>query len=659
MKKYKSDKKTIVGWGIAGKFIVYILIFSSAITLILTGIQLYMDYRYGLKSIKNSITQIENSYIGGITSSLWVSDMDFLKIQLQGLMKLNDMQYIDVVYKDETLIKFGTFKNEGVIKKDFFLSHTYNGKTLPLGNLRVIYTLENLYARLMKKAVVIIISQTVKTFMVSGFIFFIFYFLVARHLHAIVDYTGSMGLRNLEKPFILKRNRKNCKKDEFDILTAALNKMRINLSESYGKLQREMGERKFAEKALQKSEAHLRSVFDAADDVAFVTTDLAGEDTRVMGFSPGAEKMFGYSAQEILGQKVALLHPPEALENVVIMQESLYKGEKGFSGEALMTRKSGAHFPTRLTIHPFYDGSGKLVGTLGVSLDITEQKKIQKELEAHRQHLEKLVEKRTLELEEKTEKIVKSSQALTHLLEDVNASRKELQKVNADYTAANKELKEFAYIVSHDLKAPLRAISQLTHWIAEDYSHAFDDDGKMQMDLIIKRVKRMDNLIDGILRYSRIGRAREKQEHLDLNVLVAEVADTLAPPDTIQIKIEKKLPMLVGDPTRMRQIFQNLLGNAIKFMDKPHGIIRVGCKPHGDFWKFSVSDNGPGIDQKYYDKIFQIFQTLIPRDEHESTGIGLTLVKKIIELYGGSIWLESEPGTGSTFYFTLSQKDKK
>ena len=198
-----------------------------------------------------------------------------------------------------------------------------------------------------------------------------------------------------------------------------------------------------------------------------------------------------------------------------------------------------------------------------------------------------------------------------------------------------------------------------TYWISEDYSAAFDDDGREQMALIMQRVKRMDGLINGILRYSRVGRIREKEERLDLNLLVNEVIENIAPPDNIQITFENKLPVVLRDSIRMEQVFQNLLENAIKFMDKGEGIIKVGCADKGSYWEFSVSDNGPGIDNKYHDKIFQIFQTLTPRDELESTGIGLTLVKKIIEIYGGSVRVESETGRGTTFFFTLPKKGKK
>ncbi|MBW2589586.1 MAG: GAF domain-containing protein [Deltaproteobacteria bacterium] len=283
-------------------------------------------------------------------------------------------------------------------------------------------------------------------------------------------------------------------------------------------------------------------------------------------------------------------------------------------------------------------------------------KQAEEELSKYRKHLEEMVEKRTNELKEKTAKIEESRKALTYLVEDVNQAGEELRKANMEYAAANKELKEFAYIVSHDLKAPLRAISQLTHWISKDYSEAFDADGKEQMDLIIKRVKRMDGLINGILRYSRVGRIRDKKERLDLNLLVNEVIDNIAPPDNVKIIIENELPNVLRDSVRMEQVFQNLIGNAIKFMDKGEGIIKVGCGDEGAYWEFSVSDNGPGIDKGYHDKIFQIFQILTPRDEHESTGIGLTLVKKIIGLYGGSVRVESEVGKGSTFVFTLPKQ---
>jgi len=226
---------------------------------------------------------------------------------------------------------------------------------------------------------------------------------------------------------------------------------------------------------------------------------------------------------------------------------------------------------------------------------------------------------------------------------------------NAKLEAANQELKEFAYIVSHDLKAPLRGINQLAQWFVEDYGDVLDADGKEMLGLLRSRVMRMDNLIQGILEYSRVGRLEEHVEEIDLNRVVHNVIEMLAPPATIQIAVDGELPCIPGNPTRMAQVFQNLLSNAVKFMDKPEGKISIGCIDDGDYWQFRVADNGPGIAAKNHAKIFQIFQTLHSRDEKENTGIGLTLVKKIVELYGGTIWVESTPGAGSAFFFRLAK----
>ena len=219
--------------------------------------------------------------------------------------------------------------------------------------------------------------------------------------------------------------------------------------------------------------------------------------------------------------------------------------------------------------------------------------------------------------------------------------------------SANEELRNFGYVVSHDLKAPLRAIGSLADWLSTDYADKFDDEGREHMRLLISRVHRMDRLIEGILQYSRVGRVKETIVAVELDRLVREVIDLLAPPPNIVVTIENLLPTVMTEPTRIQQVFQNLLSNAIKYIDKPEGRIRIACAAEGGEWKFSITDNGPGIEQQHFDKIFQLFQTLAPRDRVESTGVGLALVKKIVEMYGGRIWLESTVGRGSTFFFTL------
>ena len=173
------------------------------------------------------------------------------------------------------------------------------------------------------------------------------------------------------------------------------------------------------------------------------------------------------------------------------------------------------------------------------------------------------------------------------------------------------------------------------------------------MELLISRVDRMHNLIDGILEYSRIGRTEENVSQVDTGQIVEDIIDTISPPENIRIIIESKLPVILCESTRIIQLFQNLISNAVKYMDKEKGIVKINCVEGDDFWKFSVEDNGPGIAEEYYEKIFQMFQTLSPRDKFESSGVGLTVVKKIVELYGGKIWVQSQVGKGSTFSFTI------
>ncbi len=223
----------------------------------------------------------------------------------------------------------------------------------------------------------------------------------------------------------------------------------------------------------------------------------------------------------------------------------------------------------------------------------------------------------------------------------------------------NQELEDFAYIISHDLKAPLRGISTLATWISTDYADKFDQEGKEQINLLITRVGRMHDLIEGVLQYSRVGRLNEEQVYINLNDLIPEAIDMVSPPDNIKVIVENELPVIKCERTRIIQVFQNLISNAIKYMDKPEGWVKIDSVEEESQWVFSVSDNGPGIEEKYFEKIFQIFQSVSLRDGIESTGVGLTVAKKIVELYGGRIWIESNPGHGSTFFFSLPKQESE
>ena len=296
------------------------------------------------------------------------------------------------------------------------------------------------------------------------------------------------------------------------------------------------------------------------------------------------------------------------------------------------------------------DEVGVLVNTFNEMLEQIQQR--DSALVKAKINLEERVKLRTADLTAANQQLIKEIEER----EKSEARQTRLLKVLAK---ANKELKDFAYIISHDLKAPLRGISTLTDWIKSDYGDKFDEAGKEQINLLSSRVIRMHSLIEGVLQYSRIGRVKEEKVQIDLNELVPEVIDMVSPPDNIKITIESELPVITYEQTRIMQVFQNLLSNAVKYMDKPEGWIKIDYNEEDNQWIFSVTDNGPGIEERYFEKIFEIFQTLSSRDEYESTGVGLTVTKKIVELYGGKVWVKSNPGQGSSFFFSLPKQENE
>ena len=256
--------------------------------------------------------------------------------------------------------------------------------------------------------------------------------------------------------------------------------------------------------------------------------------------------------------------------------------------------------------------------------------------------------------------LVKEMQINQQEIESLNVNLEQrVEERTAELNRVNEELKNFAYVVSHDLKAPLRAINQLSGWVAEDYASSFDEDGREQMALICSRAKRMHEMIDGILQYSRIGRIKEEAETIDLNQLIEEVVELIVPANSIKVAVLTPFPVVKGERLRIYQVFQNLIDNAIKYNDKKEGVIQLSCVSQEDQWQISVKDNGPGIAKKYQEKIFQLFQTLKPKDQTDSTGIGLSLIEKSVSNWGGKIWIESDEGMGSTFIFTLPKNNKK
>lgn len=232
-----------------------------------------------------------------------------------------------------------------------------------------------------------------------------------------------------------------------------------------------------------------------------------------------------------------------------------------------------------------------------------------------------------------------------------------LQEVVEALGRSNRELDQFAYVASHDLKAPLRGIANLSQWIEEDLEGQMTGETREQMALLRGRVHRLEALIDGILHYSRAGRARSKKESVDVGALLAEIVELLAPPEGAIVRLGEGMPVLETERAPLQQVFMNLLGNAFKHARGADPRVEVTVEDAGPHFCFSVRDSGPGIAPEYHARIWGIFQTLEARDTLESTGIGLSVVQKIVEGKGGRAWVESAQGEGATFRFTWPKQE--
>jgi len=251
-----------------------------------------------------------------------------------------------------------------------------------------------------------------------------------------------------------------------------------------------------------------------------------------------------------------------------------------------------------------------------------------------------------------------SSNEMLELNRKLKNEAVEVKKHTDNLRKINKELDQFSYVVSHDLKAPLRAIANLSEWIKEDLGDNLSEENKKNLDLLQSRVTRMQSLITGILEYSKIGRKQVASELVNVNDLLREILDFLSASPKFSTTIPPDLPTLKTQKVLLQQVFSNLVSNAIKYNDKEKGQIDIFYTEKEDCYEFSIADNGPGIAPEHHDKVFDIFQTLEAKDKVESTGIGLSIVKKIIEEQGGIIRIDSTKGSGAKFIFTWPKVSK-
>ncbi|WP_437338629.1 PAS domain-containing protein [Sorangium sp. So ce394] len=371
-------------------------------------------------------------------------------------------------------------------------------------------------------------------------------------------------------------------------------------------------EQRQAQRALQEKEERLRAALDASATGTFRWIPATNE----LDWDENLDRLFGLPAGATarhIDQFTGLVHPDDRERVLEALDRCVHDGAD-FDLEFRVVWPDGSVHWLLDRGRMLRDAEGRPLTMTGACTDVTERMNAE------------------LALRQRADELARLTEALQRM---------------------NRELDQFAYITSHDLKAPLRGIANLSQWIEDDEGERLSDVSKRNLELLRIRVQRMDALIDAILAYSRVGRIRVPTEVVAVGPLVDEVVDLLSPPEGFRVEIAGQLPSVVAERALLQQVFMNLIGNAIKHHpDKGNGRAVVSCADAGSHWRFTVADNGPGISPRFHDKVFIIFQTLEARDRSEGTGVGLALVKKIVESSGGAVALDSDVGRGAAFSFT-------
>lgn len=430
-----------------------------------------------------------------------------------------------------------------------------------------------------------------------------------------------------------------------------------DLNDAIIKLNNDIQKRIKTEEKLKESEARFSSIIEQSGDAMYIS-DFDG---NIITVNKMACEQLGYKKDEL--EKLNIIDIDKNFTNQDALSEiwkDLVDGKVN-TLETVHICKNANTIPVEVSFGIYEYSNKKAI--LGFARDISERKIIEDEKRHLNEELEERVIKRTTEVEHKTQELENTKIALVNIVEDLNEKSTELEQKSNQLEKVNKELEAFSYSVSHDLRAPLRAIDGYTQILTEDYSSKLDDEGRRIGAIIQRNSKKMGNLIDDLLTFSRLGRSDIYYTSIEMKYMANAIFHELTTKEDrqrITINIED-LPPVFGDTNMMRQVWINLISNSLKFSGKrKQAIISISYKKESDKYIFCVKDNGVGFNMKYKDKLFGVFQRLHTEKEFEGTGVGLALVQRIIHRHKGEVWANAElenlpegKAGGAEFYFSI------
>ena len=438
-----------------------------------------------------------------------------------------------------------------------------------------------------------------------------------------------------ENHFVFKHRLSNGEIRDVDVYSGLINQRGKNLLYS---IVHDITAQKKAEIARRNTEELFRLIFDQSP----LSSAITALNYTPLKINDAFSNMLGYSKEELFSMKFPEYTHLEDIDEELEQLNRITSGEiDNFVMEKKYVHKNGEILCANLFISAVKDQSDKLVRFLVIVEDVTERKK-----------MEKLAGQRS-------DKLANINKLLSIEIDDHEKAEIKLDKLIKKLKVSNEDLEQFAYVSSHDLREPLRMITSFLQLLQKRYADNLDEDANDFINYAVEGAKRMDLMINDLLEYSRIGSTERKFEYIQSEKILETVLINLKPSieDTNTVITNDPLPLIYANEPQMIQLFQNLIGNAIKYRGVEVPNIHISAENVNDEYIFSVKDNGIGIDQKHLERIFNIFQRLHTREEYEGTGIGLTISQKILQQHRGEIWAESELGKGTTFYFTLPNQN--